>query len=96
MRVYKGRANYDPECSQMIGGMPETVMVSADFINEVDKEVNYMGHLYWLEHEWFYGAKIYIRGSESFMVIFEFFYYCTLLYTPMLVMGPWDTTKAAR
>lgn len=48
MCVYKERANNDPGCSQMIGGMPETVMVSADFINEVDKEVNYMGHLYWL------------------------------------------------
>ncbi|KAG8011926.1 Importin-11 [Nibea albiflora] len=50
----------------MIGGMPEIVMVSADFINEDDKEVNYMGHLYWLQHhEWFYGAKIYIRESRQ-------------------------------
>lgn len=38
-------------CSQMIGGTPEVVMVSADlidFIIEVDKELNNMGHLYWL------------------------------------------------
>lgn len=46
--MFKGRGNYDPDCSQTIGGMPETVTVSGDFINEVDKEVNYMGHLYWL------------------------------------------------
>lgn len=53
--VYKGRGNDDPGCSQVIGGMPETVIVSPDFIIEVDKEVNYMGHLYWLKHhEWFY------------------------------------------
>ena len=46
--VCEGKGNNDPGCSQMIGGVPETVIVSADFINEADKEVNYMGHLYWL------------------------------------------------
>lgn len=46
--VSKGRGDDDPGCSQVIGGATETVIVSADFISEVDYEVNYTGHLYLL------------------------------------------------
>lgn len=78
----------------MIGGMPEAVIVSADFINEFDKEVNYLWRIYWPKHhEWFYGAKK--KESESFMVIFEMFYYCILLDTLKHLVAPQDYPMTA-
>lgn len=54
----------------MTGGMPEAVIASADFINEFDKEVNYMRHIYWLKrHEWFLRSQNQKRGRVIFLVV---------------------------
>lgn len=46
--MYEAEGNNDLACSQVVGGMCETVVGRADFINGFGKNVNYRGHLYCL------------------------------------------------